>query len=61
MDGASVRLPRSLMPNETSLFDRISSLFRRKSSLFDSVGNSVKEANHYRWLKRPIRGDTPQI
>jgi hypothetical protein len=47
----------SLMPSENSLFAQINSLFRRKFSLFDRVGNSIKEANHCRWLGRRVSDD----
>ena len=48
------------MPKKNSLFGRINSLFRQNFSLFDSVGNSIKEANHYRWLGRCIRANRVQ-
>jgi hypothetical protein len=46
------------MPNENSLFRRITSLFRRKFSLFGCVGNSIKKASRYRRLERPINAES---
>ena len=48
------------MPNENSLFRRITSLFRRKFSLFGCVGNSIKKASRYRPLEGPINVESPE-
>jgi hypothetical protein len=55
--GAGGRCSGSLMPNENSLFRRISSLFRREFYLFDCVGNSIKKGNQYGGLGRRIRAN----
>jgi hypothetical protein len=39
----ATRAGGSLIPNENSLFRRISSLFRRKTSLFGCIGNLIKK------------------